>query len=107
MVSVEISVALTTHVYNLQTGNGYYFVGNSIANSGDMCNGRYVIAKNCRCTLLSWVRGYEGKTVTSSPKMGDMTFEEWQEAKPVSNPIDLPERKAERIRWSYIQEYKR
>ena len=62
---------------------------------------------SCRCTILSWVRGYEGKTVTSSPKMGDMTFEEWQKAKPVSNPIDLPERKAERIRWKYIQGYKR
>ena len=36
---------------------------------------------NCRCTLLSWVKGFEGDTVTSSPKMGDMSFEEWQEAK--------------------------
>lgn len=33
---------------------------------------------NCRCTLLSWVKGFEGNTVTSSPKMGDMSFEEWQ-----------------------------
>lgn len=36
---------------------------------------------NCRCTLLSWVKGYEGETVKSSPKMGDMSFEEWLEAK--------------------------
>ena len=35
---------------------------------------------NCRCTLLSWVKGFEGDTVKSSPKMGDMTFEEWQKA---------------------------
>ncbi|MBQ1504977.1 MAG: hypothetical protein IIZ49_06230, partial [Oscillospiraceae bacterium] len=27
---------------------------------------------NCRCTLLSWVKGFEGDTVTYSPKMGDM-----------------------------------
>jgi len=33
---------------------------------------------NCRCTLLSWVKGFEGDTVKESPKMGDMTFEEWQ-----------------------------
>ena len=33
---------------------------------------------NCRCTLLSWVKGFEGKTVTRSPDMGDMSFEEWQ-----------------------------
>ena len=36
---------------------------------------------NCRCTLLSWVKGFEGDTITSSPKMGEMSFEEWQEAK--------------------------
>lgn len=37
---------------------------------------------NCRCTLLAWVKGFEGDTVKYSPKMGKMTFEEWQEAKP-------------------------
>lgn len=36
---------------------------------------------NCRCTLLSWVKGFEGETVKYSPKMGDMSFEEWQNAK--------------------------
>ena len=36
---------------------------------------------NCRCTLLSWVKGFEGDTVTDSPKMGKMTFEEWQGGK--------------------------
>ncbi len=39
--------------------------------------------RNCRCTLLSWVKGFEGDTVKSSPKMGDMSFEEWQKAKPI------------------------
>ena len=36
---------------------------------------------NCRCTLLAWVKGFEGETVTRSPKMGDMSFEEWQHEK--------------------------
>lgn len=36
---------------------------------------------NCRCTLLGWVNGFEGDTVKSSPKMGNMSFEEWQHAK--------------------------
>ena len=47
---------------------------------------------NCRCTLLSWVKGFEGDTVKDSPKMGNMTFEEWQQEnapkqkpKPVKN----------------------
>lgn len=42
---------------------------------------------NCRCTLLAWVEGFEGETVTESPKMGDMSFEEWQEAKPESRKM--------------------
>lgn len=33
---------------------------------------------NCRCTLLSWVKGYEGDTVKESPALKDMSFEEWQ-----------------------------
>lgn len=36
---------------------------------------------NCRCTLLAWVKGFEGDTVKSSPKMGGMSFEEWQAEK--------------------------
>ena len=43
---------------------------------------------NCRCTLLSWVKGFEGDTVKTSPKMGDMTFEEWQNDKA---PKEKPE----------------
>lgn len=38
---------------------------------------------NCRCTLLSWVKGYEGDSVTESPALKDsnMSFFEWQNAK--------------------------
>ena len=36
---------------------------------------------NCRCTLLAWVKGFEGETVKSSPKMGELTFKEWQNEK--------------------------
>ena len=36
---------------------------------------------NCRCTLLAWVKGFEGDTVKSSPKMEGMDFDEWQQAK--------------------------
>ena len=60
---------------------------------------------NCRCTLLAWVKGFEGETVTHSDKMGGMSFEEWQKAKEKSNPIDLPEKKGEAIRQSYVREY--
>ena len=53
---------------------------------------------NCRCTLLSWVKGFEGDTVISSPDMGDMSFEEWQQAKA------HPDTKADREQF---EEYKK
>ena len=36
---------------------------------------------NCRCRVISWVKGFEGDTVKKNPSMGDMSFEEWQNAK--------------------------
>lgn len=45
---------------------------------------------NCRCTLLAWVKGFEGDTVKSSPKMAGMSFEEWQHAKEPKNPKAVP-----------------
>lgn len=62
---------------------------------------------NCRCTLLAWVKGFEGETVKHSEDMGDMTFEEWQEAKAESQDILTQEQKGEAIRQSYIREYRR
>ena len=41
----------------------------------------------CRCTLLAWVKGVEGETVRHSPKMHDMSFDEWLDAKPESRKI--------------------
>ena len=35
---------------------------------------------NCRCTIIAWVKGFEGKTVKENPDMGGMSFEEWQQA---------------------------
>lgn len=36
---------------------------------------------NCRCTMLAWVKGFEGKKVTSSPKLKGMSYEDWKNAK--------------------------
>lgn len=52
---------------------------------------------NCRCTLLSWVKGFEGDTVKKSPKMGDMTFEEWLDTKPI------PDTQADRKQFAEYQ----
>lgn len=43
---------------------------------------------NCRCTLVSAIKGFEGDKVTYSPKLGDMSFEEWvgdKQKKPLTN----------------------
>lgn len=36
---------------------------------------------NCRCRVISWVKGFEGDTVKKNHSMGDMSFEEWQNEK--------------------------
>ena len=57
------------------------------------CTGRSTAPQseiwNCRCTLLAWVKGYEPETVKYSPKMGDMTYEEWLGEKPKSKPYPI------------------
>lgn len=60
IVSIDFSSGCS-HVYNLQTENGYYFVNSSIAQSGEKSNGIFAIAHNCRCTLTYKVVGFEGK----------------------------------------------
>lgn len=104
IISVHKSFS-TCHVYNLQTENGYYFVGNSINRNGEKNNGNYIIAKNCRCTILAWVKGFEHDTIKHSDKMGDMTFEEWLEAKEKPEPILMQKKKGDAIKASYIRNY--
>ena len=83
IVSVDVSV-LSTHVYNLQTENGYYFVNSSIAQSKSKCNGIFAIAKNCRCTLIAAVDGVDTSNGLRRDRYGilpDMTFAQWQNSK--------------------------
>lgn len=65
---------------------------------------------NCRCTLLSSIKGHEldikDERVSYADEYADMTYDEWQAAKKsYSNPIDLPEKKAAAFKQSYINEY--
>ena len=62
---------------------------------------------NCRCTLLAWVKGFEHDPITESSKMDGKSFEEWQNEKARSEPINSQEKKGEAIRRSYINEYRR
>ena len=87
IVNVDVSV-LSTHVYNLQTENGYYFVNSIIPQNGEKCNGIFAIAKNCRCTMRTVEKeGIEEeprKMRVRDPKTGknvlvsEMTYQEWE-----------------------------
>lgn len=65
---------------------------------------------NCRCTLLSSIKGHEldikDERVSYADEYADMTYDEWKAAKKsYSNPIDLPEKKAAAFKQTYINEY--
>lgn len=60
IVSVDFSSGCS-HVYNLQTENGYYFVNSSITQDTGKSNGIFAIAHNCRCTLVYKVVGFDGR----------------------------------------------
>ena len=66
---------------------------------------------NCRCTTISQIEGFERDVTDLSLRhtkhLGDMTYEEWKNAKAKSNPILLPEEKAKKIKQSYIEDYKK
>ena len=62
---------------------------------------------NCRCSQVAWVKGLERDAAKTSPKLGEMSYEEWLEAKPVYNPIKLPVEKAEAIKQAHIANYRK
>lgn len=60
---------------------------------------------NCRCTILAFVKGFEHDTIKESDKMGDMTFDEWLEAKEKPEPILRQKEKGDAISAQYRKEY--
>lgn len=60
---------------------------------------------NCRCTILAYVKGFEHDTIKESDKMGDMTFDEWLEAKEQPQPILSQKEKGDAISAQYRKEY--
>lgn len=72
-----------THVYNLQSENGYYFVNSSISNNKQSNNGIMAIVHNCRCRLTAVIEGYKYAEVgLDTSKMDGLSYEEWKHTKP-------------------------
>ena len=73
-----------THVYNLQTENGYYFVNTIITKSAGKRNGFAAISHNCRCTLTYVYPKYqhlqhnhERRDQLNDKNIENMTYYEW------------------------------
>lgn len=64
---------------------------------------------NCRCSLRAVVNGLDRKSgkFRDSSAVGDMSYEEWLEAKPEYRDIQSQERKGKAIKQSYINQYRR
>ena len=87
IVNVNIS-SMCTHVYNLQTENGYYFVNSIISQKNKRCNGIVAISHNCRCTIVARIADYKYNDERNDSKLGDMTYEEWKHAKDKEKPAE-------------------
>ena len=82
VISIKVFSA-KCHVYNLQTHNGYYFVNSSVSQTAGKSNGKYAIAHNCRCTIISSVEGLdELDKQYREPSVADrQTYYQWEESK--------------------------
>lgn len=83
IVSVNIRSG-STHVYNLQTQNGYYFVNSIIPQNMRKVNGIFAIAHNCRCSLIADIEGVDqgridDATLRPSEKLQRMTYDDWKD----------------------------
>ena len=62
----------------VKTDEPFIINGEEIMYPGDPSCGDPSLVYNCRCCLESVIEGFEGRHVTSSPKMGGKSYEEWK-----------------------------
>lgn len=116
VISIDVKAG-STHVYNLQTQNGYYFVNTIIPQSKQMCNNIMAIAKNCRCTLITMLTGIpeideEGSNDLSNiqyrntDNLSGMEYSEWKKGNSKSDPIMKAKRIGDARRAAAIREYR-
>lgn len=105
IISIDVSSG-SSHVYNLQTKNGYYFVNSIIPQKKEKSNGVFAISHNCRCTLISQVKGTPRIDVTDLGQRHsglsrdyidgqEMTYQDWKDL----HSEDKEVKKAARQKW--------
>lgn len=95
----------------VEVGKPFKIDGCNLMFPGDPKGPGYLVY-NCRCTVIGQIKGYETDVqnfdIRSDEKVKGMTYEEWKnERESESNPITLPEEKAEAIRKWYVNQYRR
>lgn len=92
----------------VEVGEPFVVDGEEILFPGDPSAPDHLVY-NCRCGVRPVLQGHEIDTTAyrRDPDIGGMTYEEWKaDRREKHNPIDLPIRKAEAIKASYIKEYR-
>lgn len=68
------------HGQRVKIGTPFKIDGYELDYPGDP-KGEAFLVYNCRCTVIAQIRGHEIDRVEYSPKMGNMTFEQWLKEK--------------------------
>ena len=102
VVNIKVTTVSHVPVFNLQTRNGYYFVNDIIAQSGVKGNGIFVIAHNCRCTLVTVYPEYPDEMMKRRDNetkeiIENMTYREWEAMKQGEGEAPEPEKPKIRI----------
>lgn len=92
----------------VEVGEPFTVDGEEIMFPGDPSASPHLVY-NCRCGVRPVLEGHEIDTTQyrRDPDLGGMSYEEWKDDRRSKyNPIDLPVKKAEAIKASYIREYR-
>lgn len=80
VVSIDVKFS-HCDVFNLQSENGYYFVGSSSINEkSQKSNGIMAIAHNCRCSTISVIKDYPRDLSGRAMGVG-VSYEEWKQGR--------------------------
>lgn len=95
---------VSTHVYNLQTESGRYFVNSIIPENSKKVNGIFAIAHNCRCRMISAFPDQDFSKFERNSRLEDMSYDDWKDAHG-GEPIFKKARNANRD-YDMMREYR-